>query len=423
MAMFALLGQRNKRGNRAVSTATELEKSPTIVIREFDVERDCPGATAVERMCEVGSNGAGKISLFTDLLGDPLCRVRHSPAFLMLVAETGGEKKEIVGLVRGCIKTVTCGTKTVGGENHPVPVYTKLAYLLGLRVVPSHRRMGIGLKLVGRMEEWFKEQGANYSYMATETGNEASKQLFLGKCGYSKFRTPAILVQPVFAHRVRVPRRVTVLKLSHEDAESLYRRRFSTVEFFPSDIDVVLRNPLSLGTFLAVTNRRREPEFASDSWTRSESWAAVSVWNCKDLFRFELRGASRVKLGLARASRALDRALPWLGIPSIPNLFKPFGLYFLYGVGGHGPDAAQLITALCAHAHNLARDGGCAVLATEVASCEPLRAAIPHWQRLSCPDDLWCIKRLGSRHGEDGSAEDWTNTVPGLSIFVDPREI
>jgi hypothetical protein len=42
----------------------------------------------VERECEVGSSwggGSGKMCLFTDLLGDPLCRIRNSPAYLMLV--------------------------------------------------------------------------------------------------------------------------------------------------------------------------------------------------------------------------------------------------------------------------------------------------------------------------------------------------
>jgi hypothetical protein len=54
-----------------------------IVIREFDPQMDGESVESVERMCEVGPSG--KISLFTDLLGDPLCRIRHSPSYLMLV--------------------------------------------------------------------------------------------------------------------------------------------------------------------------------------------------------------------------------------------------------------------------------------------------------------------------------------------------
>lgn len=54
-----------------------------ILVREFEPERDRTGAEEVDRMCEVGPSGT--MSLYTDLLGDPICRVRHSPAYRMLV--------------------------------------------------------------------------------------------------------------------------------------------------------------------------------------------------------------------------------------------------------------------------------------------------------------------------------------------------
>lgn len=61
----------------------EEEEKVIIVIREYDPKTDILGVEDVERRCEVGPSG--KLSLFTDLLGDPICRVRNSPAFLMLV--------------------------------------------------------------------------------------------------------------------------------------------------------------------------------------------------------------------------------------------------------------------------------------------------------------------------------------------------
>ncbi|XP_051114453.1 probable N-acetyltransferase HLS1 [Andrographis paniculata] len=404
-----------------------------VVVREYDANKDSRAVEEVENRCEVGPSG--KLSLHTDLLGDPICRVRNSPAFLMLVAETaasGEEEGEIVGMIRGCIKTVTCGTKLSrngkNGSNKPpeqLAVCTKLAYILGLRVSPSHRRMGIGLKLVRKMEEWFRENGAEYSYMATEKDNEASVQLFTQKCGYSKFRSPAILVQPVFAHRFKLSKRISIIKLTSADAEALYRRYSSTTEFFPRDIDSILNNKLNLGTFLAVPARSTYskwwPGAAAFLLDPPESWAVLSVWNCKDVFTLEVRGASRLRLALAKATRIADRVFPWLRLPSIPQVFRPFGFHFLYGLGGEGPNSAQYMRALCGLAHNMAQERGCGVVATEVASREPLRLGIPHWKSLSCAEDLWCIKRFGEDYS-DGAVGDWTKSPPGLSIFVDPRE-
>uniref|UniRef100_A0A2P2Q3Y2 N-acetyltransferase n=1 Tax=Rhizophora mucronata TaxID=61149 RepID=A0A2P2Q3Y2_RHIMU len=407
-----------------------MEGERAIVVREFDSSKDVVGVEEVERSCEAGPSG--KLSLFTDLLGDPICRVRNSPAFLMLVAELGGE---IVGMIRGCIKTVTCGKKlsrqmkcssssSNDSTTKPVPVYTKAAYILGLRVSPPHRRMGIGLKLVNRIEEWFRQNGAEYAYLATENENQASVKLFTDKCGYSKFRTPYILVNPVFAHRVSVSNRATVIKLAPREAEILYRLRFSTTEFFPRDIDSVLNNKLSLGTFLAVPRGTYRPHSWSgvDSFLSDppESWAILSVWNCKDAYTLEIRGLSRVKRTFAKTTRVADKLLPFLRLPSIPDVFRPFGVHFLYGLGGEGPRAAQMVKALCGYAHNLAKERGCAVVAAEVSSCEPLRLGIPCWKMLSF-NDLWCIKRLQTDYS-DGSVGDWTKSPSDLSIFVDPRE-
>ncbi|KAK4260171.1 hypothetical protein QN277_003321 [Acacia crassicarpa] len=401
------------------------EYGRTVVVREFDPNKESEKVEAVERICEVGPSG--KLSLFTDLLGDPICRVRHSPAFCMLVAEIGDE---IAGMIRGCIKTVTCGKKLPRNRNksqftETLPVYTKVAYILGLRVSPSYRRMGIGLKLVNAMEEWFRGNGAEYSYMATEKDNLASVMLFTDKCGYSKFRTPSILVNPVFAHRISISQKISVIQLGPSDAEKLYRRRFATTEFFPRDIGSILNNRLTIGTFLAVPRG----SFSPDTWPGSdlflsdppESWAVISVWNCKEVFTLEVRGASRVKRTLAKTTRIVDRALPFLQLPSIPNFFQPFGFHFMYGLGGQGAEAAKMVKALCGHAHNLAKEHGCGAVVTEVSSCEPLKLGIPHWKMLSCAEDLWCIKRLGEDYS-DGSVGDWTKSPPGLSIFVDPRE-
>ncbi|KAK4773024.1 hypothetical protein SAY87_028043 [Trapa incisa] len=421
----------------SILTGEEAE-AVAVVVREYDPARDRARVEEVERRCEVGPSG--KLCIFTDLLGDPVCRVRHSPAFRMLVAEVDGgdgEGKQIVGMIRGCIKTATCGKMLARGGGKivsslldppkPVPVYTKLAYILGLRVSPSHRRLGIATKLVESMEEWFRENGAEYSYMATEKDNTASLKLFVGKCGYTKFRTPALLVNPVFAHPVSTDsRRVTLIKLSLPDAELLYRLRLSTTEFFPRDIDKVLKNKLNLGTFVAVPRGSYRPEawpgVAEFLANPPDSWAVLSVWNSNDVFRFEIRGASVLRRSLCKTTRFIDRVLPFLKLPSVPNFFRPFGVHFLYGLAGEGPSATRMMRALCGHAHNLARAHGCCAVATEVAGSEPVRSGIPYWRRYSCAEDIWCIKRLGEDYS-DGAVGDWTKSPAGPSIFVDPREV
>ncbi len=86
----------------------------------------------------------------------------------------------------------------------------------------------------------------------------------------------------------------------------------------------------------------------------------------------------------------MDRALPWLQLPSVPELFRPFRGHFLYRLGGEGPRAEKFLKG-----HNLAKENGCGVVATEVSSGELLKSGIPHWKWPSCDEDLWCIKRLG----------------------------
>ncbi|GJN24278.1 hypothetical protein PR202_gb12011 [Eleusine coracana subsp. coracana] len=350
----------------------------SVLVREYDGDRDLAAVERLEQACEVGpSSGGKKMCLFTDLLGDPLCRVRHSPAYLMLVAENG---EEIVGVVRGSVKTVSCGGKQ--------QVFCKWAYLLGLRVSPAHRRRGIARKLVQRMEEWFRTSGAEYAYVATDADNEAS--------------------------------------LSPMEAETLYRARFAGVEFFPTDIDAVLNNNLSLGTFLAVPaamNWVGIEAFLAMPEGSSSSWAVASVWNSKDAFRLQLRGgAGALARAAALATRAADAAAPWLRVPSVPDLFSsPFGVHFIYGLAGAGHDAPRMARALCRHAHNLARRAGARVVVAEVAGGDPVRAGVPHWPRLGA-EDLWCVKRLADGYESASVIGDWTKAPPGNSIFVDPRE-
>jgi hypothetical protein len=58
--------------------ATETGKIK-VWIRAYEDGRDNEAVERVEKVCEASA------SLYTDLMGDPLCRVRHFPSFSMLV--------------------------------------------------------------------------------------------------------------------------------------------------------------------------------------------------------------------------------------------------------------------------------------------------------------------------------------------------
>jgi len=52
------------------------------------------------------------------------------------------------------------------------------------------------------------------------------------------------------------------------------------------------------------------------------------------------RRAARRRRAAAAATRALDRAARWMRVPSVPDFFRPFSGWFVYGLGGDGPDGA-----------------------------------------------------------------------------------
>lgn len=65
-------------------TPLEMLEKPLVVVREYDEERHKVEVEKMERLCEVGQRG--KPSLVTDIMGDPICRIRHFPTHVMLVS-------------------------------------------------------------------------------------------------------------------------------------------------------------------------------------------------------------------------------------------------------------------------------------------------------------------------------------------------
>nr|CAB3469396.1 unnamed protein product [Digitaria exilis] len=305
------------------------EEGKGVVIRRYDPKADRDGTEAVERDCELGPPGA--MSLHADLLGDPVARIRHSPLYLMLVAVTGGGR--IVGVVRGTVKSVATGERRGTGA----PGFANVGYILGLRVAASHRRMGIALMLVQQLERWFEHNGAEYAYIATDKSNKPSLRLFTVRCGYSEFRTPYLLVNPVHSHRLRPP-----------------------LVFFPADIGDVLANDLSR----AACSWRSSTAMATPRRRRPGRWPLASAWDCGGVFRLASRRAA------ASATRALDRVAKWLRVPSVPDLFRPFAGWFVYGAA-----------------------------AVEVAAQDPLRSGAASRTGPACPATMTCPRQRRGRMG------------------------
>ncbi|PON57572.1 FkbH domain containing protein [Parasponia andersonii] len=382
------------------------------IIRSYDKRVDRARVEDLERRCEVGPTE--RVFLFMDTMGDPICRIRNSPMYKMLVAELDNE---LVGVIQGSIKVVTINKP----PKDNIATGAKVGYILGLRVAPHQRRNGIGSSLVRELEEWFVLNEVDYAYMATEKDNEASVKLFVKNFGYNKFRTPAILINPVQNRPLHISSNVEISKLKVEEAESLYRKFMSSAEFFPNDINDILRNKLSLGTWVAYPR--------GESLSNTKSWAMLSVWNTGGLFKLWLGKAPLSCLIYTKSSKVISRLFPCFKlVPSLPDFFDPFGFYFMYGVHSEGPLSGKLVRSLCQFVHNMAiASKDCKVIVTEVGGHEfELRHHIPHW-KLLCPEDLWCIKSLKNKdHEEERNKElldQLTKTPPSKPLFVDPREV
>ncbi|TKW22094.1 hypothetical protein SEVIR_4G206500v4 [Setaria viridis] len=416
--------------------AMDGEKVVVFRVREFDMERDLAAVEELERRCQVGlcgdaadGNDGGKrktkkkkrgMSLSVEQVGDPLARVRHAPEHVMLVAEYG-EEQEMVGIIKACVKTVARGggggkkpsSASSSPEKRQPPAYVKVACLLGLRVSPSHRRLGIATALVERAEEWCRARGAAHATMATTASNAASLALFTGRFGYAPFRRPEFLGRPVHAHRLAIPSGHRVFQLPPELAAAAYARLLppEAAEFLPADMPALLAHKLTLGTFVAIESNP-DPSLPP-------SFAVLSVWDSTRSMRLRVRGAPALLRASLAALRALDRGAPWMRVPSIPDIFRPFGAYLLYGLRMSGPAGPALLRSLCHHAHNVARKNPvCAVVAADVAPDDPAAAAVPRWRRFSCDEDVWCIKNLDNNADDDWAAP----APPGTVLFVDPRE-
>ncbi|CAI8610746.1 unnamed protein product [Vicia faba] len=398
-----------------------------VVIREFDEDRDVKVVGKLERNCEIGTTKKG-FSIFTNMITDPLSRIRFYPIRIMLVAELV-ECRELVGVVRGCIKSVQTSSGSL----------FKMGCMLGLRVSPASRRKGVGLKLVTSIEEWMLRNGADYAFLATEKNNTASKNLFTNKCNYVNLSSLIIFLHPItFPITNHISsKNIKIEKINIDQAISIYTRILKTKDLYPLDMDIILKEKLSLGTWVSYYKdqdfklHNSTEDILTDKITTNSSWIIFSLWNtCETDDNNNSNNKVRdVKTKLSQPLRFLhatlnhakDKICPCLRMLRNESIMcNSFGFLFLYGLHGEGDNLEGLMESVWRFTSSIGEKlKECRVVITELGFDDPLVNHVPQIDSMTCVDDMWYAKRLGN-HGDDEVVEVMKKQLG--NVFVDPRD-
>ncbi|XP_020202199.2 probable N-acetyltransferase HLS1-like [Cajanus cajan] len=392
-----------------------VDRADKVLIREYNEKQDAKMVRKLERNCDIGTKKV--VSILSSITDDPLFRIRFFPLHVMLVAELL-ESRELVGVIRGIIKNVG----TLSGS------FLKMGCILGLRVSPTYRRKGVALRLVTAIEEWMVRNGAEYAFLATEKSNDASKNLFTIKCNYVNLSSLVIFVQPTSSLTKQISKDIKIEKVNIDLAISLYRRTLRTKDLYPLDMDVILKEKLSLGTWVSYYKEEGLLNLLSKvnnedliiSNETSSSWVIFSIWNTCEAYKpHQVRKSQLLKFLLATLNHAKEKVFPCLKMSVSDSLCRSFGFLFLYGIHGEGENLGQLIESMWRFTSRVGegmRD--CRVVIAELGFGDPLANHVPQTTSMSCIDDLWYTKKLSS-HGDEnvGLIKEQMGNV-----FVDPRD-
>ncbi|KAI4338553.1 hypothetical protein MLD38_023598 [Melastoma candidum] len=383
-----------------------------VIIRKYE-QKDRDKLAKLEKRCRTSS--VDGVTLSEKTQGDPLCRIRCYPVHVMLVAEMC-KTQEIIGVVQGCIKSMGTGN---------VRSCLTLGCLLGLRVSPRHRRMGIGSRLINSVEDWMMQNGATSSLLATEKTNTAAVNLFTVRSYYTVIGPLTIHIRGTgFPFKVS-SQDTKIEKLHIDDAISFYNNKLPEKHLYPMDVDMILKEKLSLGTWICyfrddecVYNVKKD-KFEDFSSRTQGSWIVFSIWNtCKSyLLQMKKSFPSNRRQNLCLGS---GRVLSCLKLKTTEPVEEPFGFLLLYGLHGEGPRLVELMRSVWKFAEKVARTiKHCKAITTELADADPLREHLPFDSCTTCIDDLWCLKHLGDRSGENHSP---MIKGPMGNVFIDPRD-
>ncbi|XP_028751732.1 probable N-acetyltransferase HLS1 [Neltuma alba] len=293
------------------------------------------------------------------------------------------------------------------------------------------RRKGVGQKLVNSVEEWMLRNGAEYSFVATEKNNTASTNLFSLKCHYLNLTSLHIFVHPttfppsghIVSGAGATSRQVKVQKLNITQAISLYTRTLKHKDLYLTDMDLILKEKLSLGTWVAYYKDDGNWELDNETNNVPTSWIVFSIWNTCEAYKLQVRSKYKPFRVLIHTTlnHARDKIFPCLRIPVSDSLSRPFGFLFMYGLHGEGDNLGELMECAWRFTSRLGEKmKDCKVVITELGFGDPLAKLVPQTASMSCVDDLWYIKRLSRQSDEDEDELLMKGQV--RNVFVDPRD-
>ena len=209
------------------------------------------------------------------------------------------------------------------------------------------RRNGIGLKLVTSVEEWIQRNGAEYAFLATKKNNDAYKNLFTIKRNYVKLSSLVVFVHPTNLPAKHISKDIKIEKLNIDQAISLYRRTLRATELYPLDMDAILKEKLSLGTW--VSYYKDEGWLNLHSKVKSEgiiiesSWIIFSIWNTCEAYKLQLKKSQLLKFLHNTLNQAREKIFPCLRMSVSDSLSRPFGFLLIYGLHGEGENVGELV--------------------------------------------------------------------------------
>lgn len=244
------------------------------------------------------------------------------------------------------------------------------------------------------IEEWLTKNGAEYVYIVTEEDNVASKNMFTLKCDYRLWSSLHIYVLPIEKHIMQFSENIHTEKLSVNQAFSFYKSQLKCKNFYPVDVETILRGNPSLGTWVCYFNDDGSEDVhikdRNTDTTKLSSWIVFSLWNSREV--------------------------------CCGSLQKPSGFLFMYGLFGEGKKVRDLMKASWNFAAKFGEDENCKLVITEIGDSDPLKNHIPLESSMLCIKDVWYLKNVTENLGVNN--EERTIALSGDlgNVFVDPRD-